>query len=47
MALQIYSMNLQRLLVWCNRGAMFVETYGWFIEGFDTTDLRTCGVPKR
>jgi hypothetical protein len=39
MALQMYSANLQRLLVWCKRGTMFAEIYGWFAEGFDTTDL--------
>jgi hypothetical protein len=40
MALQIHSVNVLRLLVWCNRGAMFVEIYGWFPDGFDTADLK-------
>ncbi len=47
MAFQIYSANLQRLLVRCNRGTMFAQIYGWFTDGFDTADLRTSGVPKR
>ena len=35
MAFQIYSANLQRLLVRCNRGTMFAQIYGWFTDGFD------------
>jgi hypothetical protein len=43
MALQIYPVNLQRLLVWCNPGTMFAEIYGWFHEGSDTTAFRMSG----